>query len=54
MSLEAREDLDPVETTEWLESLESVLDREGEERARYLLTRLADRLRRDGCRRPSR
>ncbi|MBE0488828.1 MAG: pyruvate dehydrogenase (acetyl-transferring), homodimeric type [Halomonas sp.] len=52
MSLEAREDLDPVETTEWLESLESVLDREGEERARFLLTRLADRLRRDGTQAP--
>ncbi|OHV13448.1 pyruvate dehydrogenase (acetyl-transferring), homodimeric type [Kushneria phosphatilytica] len=48
MSLEAREDLDPTETQEWLESLASVLDREGEERAQYLLTRLADRLRRDG------
>ncbi|WP_163558596.1 pyruvate dehydrogenase (acetyl-transferring), homodimeric type [Halomonas sp. NO4] len=52
MSLEAREDLDPVETTEWMESLESVLDREGEDRARYLLTRLADRLRRDGMQAP--
>ena len=52
MSLEAREDLDPVETTEWLDSLESVVDREGEERARYLLTRLADRLRRDGTQAP--
>ncbi|RKR06650.1 pyruvate dehydrogenase E1 component [Kushneria sinocarnis] len=48
MSLEAREDLDPTETQEWLESLASVVDREGEERAQYLLTRLADRLRRDG------
>lgn len=52
MSLEAREDFDPVETTEWLDSLESVVDREGEERARYLLTRLADRLRRDGVQAP--
>ncbi len=52
MSLEAREDFDPIETTEWLDSLESVLDREGEERARYLLTRLADRLRRDGMQAP--
>ena len=48
MSLEAREDLDPIETTEWLDSLESVLDREGEDRAQYLMSRLADRLRRDG------
>ncbi len=52
MSLETREDLDPVETTEWLDSLESVLDREGEDRARYLLTRLADRVRRDGMQVP--
>ncbi|MDR5894102.1 MULTISPECIES: pyruvate dehydrogenase (acetyl-transferring), homodimeric type [Halomonas] len=52
MSLDAREDHDPIETTEWLESLESVLDREGEERARFLLTRLADRLRRDGTQAP--
>ncbi|GAB2792192.1 pyruvate dehydrogenase (acetyl-transferring), homodimeric type [Halomonas shantousis] len=52
MSLEAREDLDPIETTEWLDSLESVLDREGEQRAQYLLSRLADRLRRDGMQVP--
>ncbi|MAX31482.1 pyruvate dehydrogenase E1 component [Onishia taeanensis] len=48
MSLEAREDFDPTETQEWMESLASVVDREGEERAQYLLSRLADRLRRDG------
>ncbi|MCW4149543.1 pyruvate dehydrogenase (acetyl-transferring), homodimeric type [Halomonas sp. 18H] len=52
MSLETREDLDPVETQEWLDSLESVLDREGEDRARYLMTRLADRYRRDGMQVP--
>ncbi|HET8791143.1 MAG TPA: pyruvate dehydrogenase (acetyl-transferring), homodimeric type [Modicisalibacter sp.] len=52
MSLEARHDLDPTETTEWLESLESVLDREGEERAQYLMSRLADRFRRDGMQVP--
>lgn len=48
MNLEAREDLDPIETQEWLDSLVSVMDREGDERARYLLSRLADRMRRDG------
>ncbi|GHC16015.1 pyruvate dehydrogenase E1 component [Kushneria pakistanensis] len=48
MSLEAREDHDPIETREWLEALTSVVDREGEERAQYILSRLADRLRRDG------
>src|SRR5690554_320272 len=52
MSLETREDLDPVETTEWMDSLESVLDREGEERARYLLSRLAERMHRDGTQPP--
>ncbi|MDV6320520.1 pyruvate dehydrogenase (acetyl-transferring), homodimeric type [Chromohalobacter sp. HP20-39] len=48
MSLEARNDLDPIETTEWLDSLASVIEHEGEERARYIMSRLADRLRRDG------
>lgn len=48
MSLEAREDHDPVETREWLEALSSVVDREGDERAQYILSRLADRLRREG------
>jgi pyruvate dehydrogenase E1 component len=52
MSLETREDLDPIETTEWLDSLESVMDHEGEERAQYLLGRLADRMRRDGVKVP--
>ncbi|MBS9404833.1 pyruvate dehydrogenase (acetyl-transferring), homodimeric type [Halomonas sp. TRM85114] len=52
MSLESREDIDPIETTEWLDSLESVLDREGEDRARYLMTRLVDRVRRDGMQVP--
>ncbi|CAD5255482.1 hypothetical protein HALO113_140002 [Halomonas sp. 113] len=39
MSLETREDLDPIETTEWIDSLESVLDREGEDRARFIVIR---------------
>nr|WP_300309671.1 pyruvate dehydrogenase (acetyl-transferring), homodimeric type [Halomonas sp.] len=52
MSLGSREDFDPVETQEWLDALESVLDREGEDRARYLMTRLADRYRRDGMQVP--
>jgi pyruvate dehydrogenase E1 component len=32
------EDIDPAETTEWLESLEYVLTRKGPERAKYLLS----------------
>ncbi|MCY4471353.1 MAG: pyruvate dehydrogenase (acetyl-transferring), homodimeric type [Kistimonas sp.] len=35
-------DIDPVETQEWLDAFRSVLQREGEERAAYLLTCLAN------------
>jgi pyruvate dehydrogenase E1 component len=35
-------DTDPQETREWLDSLQAVVDREGRERGRYLLTRLLD------------
>ncbi|WP_097461992.1 pyruvate dehydrogenase (acetyl-transferring), homodimeric type [Mangrovitalea sediminis] len=43
-----RDDSDPIETREWLESLESVLENEGVERATYLLERLSERATRDG------
>ena len=33
-------DIDPEETNEWIESLESVVKRDGSERAHYLLTKL--------------
>ena len=45
-------DLDPVETQEWLDSLDSVLTNEGEERGKFLLTALAERMRRDGSQLP--
>ncbi len=35
-----RNDIDPTETKEWLDAMESVLSREGEERAAFLLDRL--------------
>jgi len=35
-------DRDPTETREWIESLESVLEHEGAERARYLLRRVVE------------
>ncbi len=38
-------DTDPVETQEWLESLDAVIDVHGKTRARYLLSRLLDRAR---------
>ena len=41
-------DLDPVETLEWLASIDSVIREEGLERAKYLLERLAERATRDG------
>ena len=42
-------DIDPEETQEWMESLESVLDRDGPERAHFLLERLIDKTRRSGA-----
>ena len=33
-------DLDPIETKEWLDALASVIEQEGEERARFLLNKL--------------
>ncbi|WP_373187994.1 pyruvate dehydrogenase (acetyl-transferring), homodimeric type [Halopseudomonas sp.] len=43
-----QDDLDPIETQEWLDSLESVLDNEGEDRAHYLITRLGELANRSG------
>jgi len=42
-------DLDPQETYEWIESLESVLEREGPDRAHFLLEKLIDKARRSGA-----
>jgi pyruvate dehydrogenase E1 component len=42
-------DEDPIETAEWLEALDSVLEREGIERAHYLVGRLIRRARRKGA-----
>ncbi len=41
-------DIDPEETQEWIESLDSVLEREGPQRAHFLLERLIDKTRRSG------
>jgi pyruvate dehydrogenase E1 component len=45
----ASQDLDPVETREWLDSIESVLRAEGPERAHFLIEQLIDRARRSGA-----
>ncbi|MCP4984201.1 MAG: pyruvate dehydrogenase (acetyl-transferring), homodimeric type [Gammaproteobacteria bacterium] len=42
-------DIDPEETQEWIESLNSVLEREGPERAHFLLEKLIDKTRRSGA-----
>ena len=42
-------DIDPVETREWLESIQSVLDNDGPERAHYLLQQLVARARESGA-----
>ena len=42
-------DLDPGETREWLESIDSVLKAHGPERAHYLLEQLIDHTRRSGA-----
>ena len=41
-------DIDPAETTEWLESLDAVIDVKGRSRAHYLLARLMERARDKG------
>jgi pyruvate dehydrogenase E1 component len=46
--IEKPEDLNPVETREWLESLDQVIDEAGPERAKYLLERLAHEAARQG------
>src|SRR6058998_1373788 len=45
----AANDPDAPETQEWLDALEGVLEREGPERAHYLLEKLVDKARRNGA-----
>ena len=46
------EDLDIDETSEWLASLEYILETQGVERANFLLQRLAARMTKTGSRLP--
>ena len=43
------DDIDPVETHEWTDALESVLDSDGAERAHFLLEKMVERTRRRGA-----
>jgi pyruvate dehydrogenase E1 component len=45
----AANDPDSLETQEWLDALEAVLDREGPERAHFLLEKLIEQARRNGA-----
>ena len=42
-------DLDPIETSEWLEAINSVIEEEGIERASFLLSKLAKKLNQEGA-----
>ncbi len=42
-------DIDPQETQEWLEALDSILEREGVERAHYILEQLVAKARKSGA-----
>ncbi len=43
-----QEDLDPAETQEWLESLQAILEKDGRDRAHFLIEQLVDLARRAG------
>ncbi len=47
--LPAANDPDPLETQEWLDALEAVMERGGAERAHYLLEKMVDKARRSGA-----
>ncbi|MBS3959614.1 MAG: hypothetical protein KGZ52_09460, partial [Xanthomonadaceae bacterium] len=46
------DDIDPIETREWLESLKAVIDADGPERAHHLLERMVELTRRAGAHLP--
>jgi len=52
MATEPMLDSDDIETQEWLDALEAVIDTEGPERAHFLLERLIDKARRSGTNLP--
>jgi len=43
------QDVDPLETREWVDSLDAVLEIEGPERAHFILEQLVDKARRSGA-----
>ena len=47
--MEIPQDIDPVETDEWLDALEAVIDAEGVDRAHFLLENLIVKARESGA-----
>ena len=45
-------DIDPIETKEWLDSLDAVISKDGSDRAHYLLKKLIDEAYKEGSHRP--
>ncbi len=45
-------DIDPIETQEWLESLTAVINKDGSDRAHYLLKKLIDETYKEGVNKP--
>src|SRR5690606_28813853 len=48
-AMDRLQDIDPLETREWVDSLEAVLELEGPERAHFLLEQLIEKARRSGA-----
>ena len=48
-SMSTDPDSDPVETNEWIDSIQAVMRNDGGARAHYLLERMADEARRAGA-----
>lgn len=48
-TVHSMQDIDALETQEWLEAFEAVIDQEGPERAHFLLEKLIDKARRSGA-----
>ena len=52
MPSDSSRDIDPVETKEWVDAITAVLDKEGTERAHYLLQRLSSKVTETGAQLP--
>ncbi len=49
MTDEFKDDINPEETSEWLDSLDNIIEEDGKQRVQFLLEKLIDRARRNGA-----